>query len=61
MPKQIGIGIPKDPLETQHYFVQVAETQALDGCHLPVWQGWDELHGVGHSLSVGSCALFEHP
>jgi hypothetical protein len=36
MPKQVGIGVPENSLETQHYFVEVSETQALYGCYLPV-------------------------
>lgn len=60
MPKQVRIGVPEDSFEAQNYFVQVPKTQALYGCHLPVGQWRDELHGVGHPLRVGRSALLQY-
>ena len=67
MTEEIGIGIPEYSVETKDHFVQIAESQPVDGGQLPFGQRWREFDYVIHGFAtiftvhiVGRRHLFQY-
>lgn len=44
--EKVGFGIPKDSIEAENHFVEIAKSEAFDGSDFPVGKRRNELNDV---------------